>query len=165
VARHHRPAHWRAKHRYWHAVYVPAKTQYVYSTVGYPYYVGGTSYTVVAPGTTGSTNGGETAKTETGASARYSQMLEVTEMIHEWRTLNESEQFQARLPAEGDDASPEVQRLVGKIKRLNQQFDEQSRNAMEKLTASRDADREIRRAADALKSLMEAAEALPEPPK
>ncbi len=166
VARYHRSVNWRATHHYWHPVRVPTQTQYVYSTVGYPYYVGGTNYTVVVPETTGSTYSGTTVKTETesaGASGRYSQMLEVTEMIHEWRTLNESAQFQARLPAKGDEVTPEVQRLVQKIKRLNQQFDEQSRKAMEKLAASQDADRETRRSADALTSLMEAAEALPEP--
>jgi len=162
--------HWRAKRRYWHPRYVATGTRYVYTSTGYPYYVGGTSYTVIQPpvGVEVSDERPVVAQEQVEVSegdVAYCQMLELTEMIHEWRTLNESPEFQERIPPDHVNPPPQIKRLVEKVKDLNSRFDQLSRQAIKDLVAGKDAERELEQAKSTLEDLIEAAEELPEPPR
>ncbi|MBN1322100.1 MAG: hypothetical protein JXA87_14810 [Thermoleophilia bacterium] len=168
------PYAWQAKPHYWNpVVYNPTVTPTIYTTTGYPYYPSGSTYTVVQPvvtetyvptqtvQTSGETSG-QTATDTSPSSIRYTQMLELSEMIHEWRMLNESPEFQARAAAAGQDTSAERRQQVKKIKDLNVRFDRLSREAMQRLTANQDAETKVALARSTIESLVEIADALPE---
>ncbi len=165
--KYHKPHYYRGKHRYWHPVYtttvVPKRT---YTVLGYPYYVGGTNYTTVvevpaAEAQTVVTPAPEAQSSLSDESVRYSQVLELTEMVHEWRTMNESPEFQARVAAAEAAGSAESRQRISDIKAQNQRFDRWSREAMQTLVAGKDADGQVAQARKALERLTEIAEALP----
>jgi hypothetical protein len=154
--------------RYWYPTYTPKVIHGVYGVTGYPYYVGGTSYTVIQAPSGDTSGAAQPAPSESATGeldSRYNQMLELTDMIFEWRTLNESPEFQERIPDRDAEVSDEVKQLVRKISRANRDFDRLSRQAMQKLAGGQDASREVDRARDVLDRLMAAAEDLPAPPK
>ncbi len=156
---------WRAKRKYWHSRYAPKRTVYV--ATGYPYYVGGTTYTVSQPPVTVHETLVATPDPEASVSGQaddggYLELLELTDMVHEWRTLNESAEFQKRVAAADEDEGSGTTQLLAKIQRTNQAFDRASRLAMQKAAAGQDAEAELTKARDALEDLVELADQLPE---
>jgi len=86
-------------------------------------------------------------------------MQELTDLVHEWRTLNESPAFHERLP--GPDATEEARATMTQLREANQAFDRISRQAMQDLAAGRSAESRIAQASECLQKLMALAESLP----
>ncbi len=162
-----KPLYRKGKKYYWHPTYVYRGTTRVYPVTGYPYYVGGTSYTVVESSVPGQEarvppqQAGTQVQADSSEGVRYLQMLELTDLIHHWRSMNESEEFQKRAAAAEKSDSAETKELLSDIKQGNERFDEQSREAMGKLAGGEDAEAEIELAGQTLERLFEKAEALP----
>lgn len=162
-----KPLYARGKKYYWQPTYVYGGARKVYPVTGYPYYVGGTSYTVIE--SSSAQEGSQSQATspsvpvdpESSEGTRLMQMFELTDLIHHWRSMNESEEFQKRAAAAEKSDSAETKQLMSHIKQGNQRFDAQSREAMTKLAQGEDAEAEIELAGQTLEKLFEKAEALP----
>ncbi len=157
--------HWHGTRYYWSPVYVPKASRYVWGATGYPYYIGGTSYTVIQEPASGLQTSAESGDPQGTSSVLYGQILELTAMVHEWRTLNESSEFQMRLPPDTADVPADSADVVKKIKQYNQRFDTVSRAGMQKIAAGQPADSELDQARTTLDSLIEVVDKLPAPPK
>jgi hypothetical protein len=160
----HRPHYW---HPYFRAL--PPKT--VWSSIGYPYYSGSTSYVIAPPSADdqGQTDQPMTvsqavtaAAPEDPASAdRYVQIQELADLVHAWRTMNESPALLERISSSAGPAVGEPAFLV--FRSGNQKFDVLSRTAMSKLAQGESAQRELELAAAELEKLIDRADALPAP--
>jgi len=162
--------------RYWHPRY-PLKTPApIWPSLGYPYYVGGTDYVVVTPPAETSEQApqalpvpgpGDTptdGTAETGSAVdRYEQIQELTDLVHEWRTMNESPSVHQRLPSSGE--SQEARSLFAAIRQENQRFDQAARSAMRELARGQPAGSSLESAREHLARLIELVEALPESPE
>jgi len=162
--------------RYWHPYAarrpVPAT---VYSTIGYPYYVGGTNYVFMPSGDSSQSvsppsetpilppapETSEIPPSSTGeADDAYTQILELTELIHEWRTMNESPVVHERLSSA--QTAGEANDVISSIRDHNRQFDRVTREAMRELSRGRSAEAEMALAGEHLDKLIELVDALPE---
>jgi hypothetical protein len=166
---------------YWHPRYVARPSPTVWRTIGYPYYVGGSDYVVVTPpaetgnetyevvpvpvpaeAPTDSTDprsaGAEGGTEENTTEGRYLEMQELADLIHEWRTMNESPLVHERI-ASGDELD---ENLLNRISRENQQFDLQTRAAMDDLARGSSAEPRLVAARQHLENLAELFESLPE---
>jgi len=140
------------RRNYWHTRTTrPA----VYTNLGYGYYVGGTSYVTQPTATT-------TVGTPlTGAVGdRYKQIQELVDMVHEWRSMNESSEVHKRLPT--SDVPMETATTLRSIRTENGQFDKVSREAMRELAAGRSAKTQIASAQAHLDTLTKLLTSLPE---
>ncbi len=157
-----RVARWHVNRHYWHPVYRPVVTRNVWTTTGYPYYVGGTSYYLVdEPTVTPGTSSTEPTDTDVA----YSQLAELVDMVHEWRTLNESSTLQDRLPGERAKMPAALQDTIKQIKSDNQEFDRTTRTVMHRLSAGLRADTDLEKARTVLTRLIETADKLPTSPR
>jgi len=169
----HVPKHRRyvRRHRYWHPRYVAKPATKTWGYIGYPYYVGGTSYVITPPPVDDSSSSdgsvtvvvppGSAGETDADAADTYAQMQELVALVHEWRTLNESPTLHERLPSA--DALSEAHPTVAAIRVENQAFDAVTRVAMGKLARGVSAESELDSARGQLQKLTELAEALPPP--
>jgi len=147
----------------------------VYTSLGYPYYVGGTNYVFAPSGDSGQsdTPSGETVilppssesseamvSVEGPVDDPYVQMLELIDMTHEWRTMNESPAVHERLSSA--QASGEAGDVISSIHDDNLQFDQLTRDAMRKLSGGHSAAMELSSARDYLEELIELMDKLPE---
>lgn len=151
---------------YWWPYYSGVAPVVVYRSLGYPYYVGGTSYVAVREQTTATatTDGGsvvagfrpstQPAKSEQDSS--YVQVLQLTELVHAWRTMNESPRVHERIGAAGTPAES-----VEKIKAENAAFDTDTRLAARKLSQGESAEVPLVSAANHLETLTKLMEGLP----
>lgn len=167
----HRPKHKRyvRRYRYWHPHYRLRTPKKIWTDIGYRYYVGGTAYVTLPPAarvvvpveaaqpvvTT------EEDATEAETLDTYVQIQELVELIHEWRTMNESPSLHQRLPAA--DASAAQRSVLGEINERNRAFDEQTRMAMRKLAGGASAELELESARGHLEKLIDLVESLPPP--
>jgi hypothetical protein len=155
------------RYHYWHPLYRVAPRVTEWRHIGYPYYVGGTNYVVLPQETSSDVSSSETlivapsaAESESAVTEVYVQLQELTELIYEWRTLNESPTFLQRLTAsEGQTSDPSV---VNGIRELNQRFDQVTRAAMLKLAGGESAESELDAARRCWERLLELVEQLPE---
>jgi hypothetical protein len=165
------PVHYVAGLHYWRPLNDPTPRIWVWGDIGYSYYVGGTPYVVSAPPavtvvSTTQTEPVESSSQESlegGTGDRYTQMQELTELVHEWRTMNESPSMHERIPPPG--ASSEARAIVASIKEENQRFDEAARTAMRNLAAGRSAASEVASARSHIERLIKLVDSLPEPAK
>jgi len=172
-----RPARYVRKPHYWQPRFAVAPPTKTWTTIGYPFYVGGSSYVITPPSTVieapakqtllppeGSTT--PPPPEDSAASAddevydeMYAQILELTDLVHEWRTLNESPALHERLSLLSEsDSGP---RTLASIQRANQRFDEYARAAAYQLALGESADDELDDAARQLDKLSDLADALP----
>jgi len=135
------------RHRYWLPYYRVKTPVYVWQDLGYTYYVGGTDY--VLP-----------AETDSEAAKRLKQIQELTDLVHEWRTINESSEVHERLP--GPDAPAEARAVVANIRAENEEFDRVTRQAMLDLAEGRSAEIRLTSARSHLNKIIELVESLPE---
>jgi len=162
-ARHKRIRH---KPRYWHRHLVKGRPITTYGVVGYPYYVGGTSYIVGVPSSSGDSleSSEDTAPTispgQSQVGDEYAQLQELIELIHEWRTINESPEVHERVSAANESA--ENRGKIESIKKTNQEFDKITRLAMRKVTQGQSVDPQLEAAGKQLDELIELVESLPE---
>lgn len=138
--------------RYWHSYHRAKPKTWVWSHLGYRYYVGGSSY-VVAP----------TVDSDVEVSAEVSermvQMQELVELIHEWRGLNESQEVHQRLPEATTDEA--LAATIKSIQAENEAFDRVTREAMQRLSEGNSAEAELAAANGHMEKLAELVEALP----
>jgi len=166
-------AHTRVRRYYWYPKYRRPLPKPVWPIIGYTYYPSTTVEYVAVPQSAepkSETNivitGSDPASSETATAAgsassnRYVQIQELAELIHEWRTLNESPAFHERVLAA--EASEQHRSALDKIRQKNQEFDAAAKQAMEQLAEGRSAYTWIESARQALACLIELAEALPE---
>jgi len=156
---------------YWHSYYRVGPPKTVWTSIGYPYYAGSNSYviappsadeqgpsdqsTIVSPAVTA-------AAPEDPASAdRYVQIQELTDLVHAWRTMNESPALHERISSSAGSGAGEPAFVA--FRSGNQKFDEQTRAAMSRLAQGESAQRELELAAAELQKLIERADALPAP--
>lgn len=162
--------------RYWRPYHVhrPA-TPVVYTTLGYPYYVGGTSYVYVPSSSSGQSvsppsetvivsPGSESSEAFVSSADQvddpYIQILELVELSHEWRTMNESPSVHERITSA--QAAGEVSDVISSIRDYNLEFDKVTRDAMRKLSKGHSAALELASARDYLEELIELVDKLPE---
>jgi hypothetical protein len=179
-AKRQRPRPYRPRHghlvgqpEYWHPYYRhrPQWQIYAWNVVGYPYYPGGTNYVVQPTRRTIPESVPQVDKTvrpirglsKRKVSDRYVQLQEITDIIHEWRTLNESVEVHERVRMAMETSVH--QPLVDSIKKTNKEFDQATRNAMYKLSSGRKADQELAEASRRLNQLQQMVKKLPAPPK
>lgn len=152
---------------YWLPYYKPGYPARIGTAIGYPYYVGGTSYVVAAPtGAAGETESAQPPPTTESAGAtdeRYQQLLELTDLIHDWRAMNESSTLHDRLP--GDDAPDGARRFVSRIRKANERFDAASRSALWALSNGQPAADKVQETRDAWKEIVALVDTLPESKK
>jgi len=151
--------------RYWHPyhVKVTGRPYTVWSTIGYPYYVGGTSY--VIDGESGVSDESDSTASESSpgyplADDGYIQMQELADLIHEWRTLNESPEVHERI--QSADETDTGKTTVASIRTCNKEFDKTARTAMLLLTQGKSAESQIEIARTTLAKLAGLVESLPE---
>jgi len=153
--------------RYWHPYYGARYPRWVWPYLGYKYYVGGTDYVIVKEPTVVTETAGQTVQTVTpgptdvGSEQRYCQIQELVDLVHQWRTMNESAALHRRLPRE--NAPQEVLTIISAIKERNQLFDRATRSAMRELAEGRSAQADLDAARKYLAELVELVESLPEP--
>jgi hypothetical protein len=94
------------------------------------------------------------------ADEKYEQLQELVEMIHEWRTINESPDVHERVAAANE--SPDNKDKVESLKSKNQEFDKITRLAMLKITRGQSVEIQLEAARDQLDELTDLAESLPE---
>lgn len=143
--------------RYWYPryVYPPKRARWVWRSLGYRYYLGGSKYVVTDDTTAPEVD----LKNDENAIERYGQIQELFELIYEWRTLNESPELHKRLPEE--NAATEKLTTVKKIRILNQQFDQVTRQGMAEFALGNSANEELKLAKKHLTILTELVESLP----
>jgi hypothetical protein len=159
--------------QYWHPYYRhrPRWQVYAWEEVGYPYYPGGTHYIVLL---SQASVPKEIPEVDTKVKPirglgkrqvddRYVQMQEITDVVHEWRTLNESVELHERVRMAMDASL--YKSLVESIQKTNKQFDRATRNAMYKLSCGHKADDELAEASRQLSQLQQLAKKLPAPPE
>ncbi|UCD28883.1 MAG: hypothetical protein JSV03_17705 [Planctomycetota bacterium] len=157
--------HLRRHRRYWHPkyYYLKGKPATTWSVIGYPYYVGGTSYVVTTPSEE-SVSSDESAPIYSAGQEyvdeKYQQLQELVELTHEWRTINESPEFHQRIMAA--NTSEETKHKVVAIKNKNRQFDKATRSAMLAITQGKSADSQLEKAGNHLDELIQLVESLPE---
>ena len=151
---------------YWWPYYSGATPVVAYRSLGYPYYVGGTSYVTVREETTTTTTADgssvvagyrpstQPAESEQGTS--YLQVLQLAELVHAWRTMNESPRVHERIAAAGTPAE-----TVEKIKAENAAFDTDTRVAARLLSQGGSADAALVSASNHLETLNKLMESLP----
>jgi hypothetical protein len=115
----------------------------IWPAIGYPYYRGGTDY-VFVPSSRAS-DGLTTATAD-----RYEQILQLVDLVSQWRMLNESPAVQERLPDAELDNRDSAGDLIGKCKAANSRFDTTTREAMRNLAAGGSASELIDKAAKQL---------------
>jgi hypothetical protein len=156
-----KPYHWHASRYYWSPSYLATAPTYVWPVTGYPYYIGGTSYTVVSEPAQGAPVVSAAGDSTGNSDVSYSQLLEFVAMVHEWRTLNESPRVQERLPADPAAVPDSVAAVLAQVKKYNQEFDTVSRTGMQKISSGQTAEAELNRSRAALDSLIRSVEKLP----
>lgn len=141
----------------------------VWHKLGYPYHIGGTNYVITPPsaGTEGRSD--ESTATvlprsvfvdiDADAAETYAQIQELIELVHEWRTMNESPSLHERLGSWRE--SPGSHPLLAAIREKNQAFDEATRAAMVKLARRESAASEVQSAREHLETLIEQVDSLP----
>ncbi len=153
--------------RYWHPRYVGPRIKPVWQHTGYKYYIGGTGYVVVPqPGaseTEVAALSGEPSESDVQIGERLVQLQQLTELIHEWRTLNESPAFHERVRTAEATASDETKATLNSIRHDNRDFDSTVRAAMQQLVKGESAEKHVDDARDALERLMDLADKLPAP--
>ena len=155
--------------RYWHRHYGAGHPKWAWTHLGYRYYLGGASYVATSSVAEATEDAAEQSQTSTSDSAtsgqseteqRYEQMQQLADMVHEWRSLNESPEVHGRLPL--GQSETDVHPTVKSIGIENQQFDEVSRQAMRQLVEGLTAQTQISAAYGHLAKLTELVESLPE---
>jgi len=151
---------------FWQPKYHPQVTKQVYYLLGYPYYAGGVRYSEENPEEVAedeissdslpdepnvSRDSSQTGPAERGvgisgleARKRISIMERCCDIIHQWRTLNESPAIAMEMVYSIEltktsthiyEVNPglavKVKRTIGQIRQLNQQFDETSRMVLQ----------------------------------
>lgn len=156
---------------YWHPNFraLPPKT--IWAGIGYPYYVGNTSYVIAPPSadeqgpadqpTTASPAVTWAAPEDAASADRYVQIQKLTDLVHAWRTMNESPALHERVMSSAGSGAGEPAFVA--FRSGNQKFDELTRAAMSKLAQGESAQRELEFAAAELEKLIERADALPVP--
>lgn len=137
----------------WYRTHDPRLVR-VWPLIGYRYYAGGSDYTVV-------TTQPNQSSANPSANQRYRQMLELVELICQWRMLNESPAVQNRIPEEGSPGWQDAQTLLSEWKRYNSEFDRLSRLGLRELAAGRAIDELIEQARQQLDRLTKLVEKLP----
>jgi len=147
--------------RYWHPRYVAPLPPVIVQQSGYPYYVSttrppaSTTVKITAPAT----------RTRVGSAGdiqeRFEQIQQLTALVTEWRTLNESPEFVSRLTRLAGTRSKTAQEQLAKVRKLNTTFDTNTRQAMVNLAAARSAATQIAAAEKALEELTGLADKLP----
>lgn len=176
----HKPNRYVRNARYYHPQYKVKPAPTTWRRIGYPYYVGGTSY-VIAPDADDTDSRSEPQadaspatpppvvasvetesfdETDDNAAETYAQIQELVEIVHEWRTLNESPTLHERLPSEAD---AEHEAAISAIRRANERFDAATRQAMIQLAQGTSAEAELHAAQAGLEKLIELTEKLPAP--
>ncbi len=149
--------------RYWQPHYRVKTPPTIWRDIGYRYYVGGTGY--VAVPTVVPVEAGEAPAPPAEGPAEeeeldtYVQIQELVELVHEWRTMNESPSVHQRLPSAG--APAELAEVIAEIRKQNHEFDKQTRAAMRKLAGGESAESELESARASLEKVMELVESLP----
>ncbi|MHC4445678.1 MAG: hypothetical protein ACYTF1_01105 [Planctomycetota bacterium] len=151
--------------RYWHRFRIKGRPITTYRVIGYPYYIGGTSYTITAHFSSEDTGTSEdaatvTSPTQSRAGDNYAKLQELVEMIHEWRTINESPEVHQRVASANQ--SQDNKNKVESIKNKNREFDKITRLAMLKISQGKEAQAQIEAARNQLNQLIELVESLPE---
>ena len=89
------------------------------------------------------------------------QIQELTDLVHEWRTMNEAPEIHERI--EQANLPQSVQEARVSIKGYNKRFDQTTRRAMQNLADGQSAERELVSARAYLLSLTDLFESLPAP--
>ncbi len=152
---------------YWYPYYPVQPSARVWGDIGYRYYFGGMDY-VITP-TASTVKRSEVHKTVVAdmagdAEERLVQLQALTDMIHTWRTMNESPEFHARIPA-GKELPENIRKTLANLKEENRSFDESSRAAMRDLAAGKSAAINLEAAQKHLEALTKLADSLPESKK
>lgn len=153
---------------FWYPTHGPLPSKQVWTAIGYPYYVG-TPGDALPLRSSGESVGTDSADRDSESAAPggstsegpYLQMQELIDLIHAWRTLNESPALHERL--ESLVGASEADPKLDAFRSANRSFDTASRKAMSRLVAGESAEEEVASAAEALQQVMQLAESLPAP--
>lgn len=149
---------------YWYPYSANTPQARVWDGIGYRYYFGGTDYVITPTASTVKRSEVHKAVCEdtTGSPEdRLVQLEALTDLIHGWRTMNESPEFHARIS--GTQNQPEkIRQILANIKEENQKFDESSRAAMRDLAAGKSAAINLQIVQKHLATLTGLADSLPE---
>lgn len=154
--------------RYWHPGYKYRYNTWVWKTTGYRYYPEGDRYVVferppivLKEGGDASTESAQAAAPDSNIARRYAHIQELTELVHEWRTLNESPSMHDRMSQAKSLTYASTIPIMGNFKGINEEFDRVTRAAMYELAEGRPADAHVEKARHILNDLTKLAEALP----
>ncbi|MBN1488826.1 MAG: hypothetical protein JXA69_02825 [Phycisphaerae bacterium] len=156
--------------RYWHPRYGKKPLPETWRTIGYPYYVGGTSYVVVEPTVVPSVSAERVEASPSDATGtsppaavddRLGELQDLIDLVHEWRTMNESAGLHKRIQAAIE--MKQAAETLASIKTENEAFDKATRAAMRGLAAGRSVADALQAANTHWEELTELVESLPEP--
>ena len=139
------PAARRHLRRGWYRPYDPKMVR-VWPVIGYPYYVGGTSY-VISSAQADTSDEFAPGRDDPQAAERYAQLQELVDLVCRWRMLNESSVVHQHIP------STETSRTLEPWAQRNASFDRATRAAMAQLSSGQSAADSLRQAHEDLAQL------------
>lgn len=123
----------------------------VWARTGYTYYPGGRDYIAVTVS--------DSDVKDRRSATRYVQIQELTQLVHEWRSLNEDPVVHERVAKEQDD--PQVRSTLATIRKTNERFDRLTRKIMLDLAKGKSVDSKLVSARSYLEKLIKLVETLP----
>jgi len=151
---------------FWYPRYAANHPAWAWDCIGYPYHFKGIDYAAV-PDPTEPTAGQTTpdkksAAKKDPAETRYRELRLLTDLVHQWRTLNEAPAFHDRI-SPGLITDDDAKAAFETIKRENQKFDQAARSAMHRLSRAESAAADLAALRNTLNQLTDILDALPQP--